>query len=488
MFKGIGILWQKNLRKNRFKVSIILIMMMVLNIVIFNASPSYAEGKWYDEGIEEASKWMILPDDFERDALDTFITRGEFAEAVIRAYLSANGTLTYTREDLHFSDIQEIYPDLAFKLGIVSGYPDGTFGTDDLIRREEIFVMIGKLMALLDLSKSDVFIQNDNKGGSSEGEASESDSANDSAMQFITERFIDGNKTSPWASEYIENLVNYGVVKGGASGLLSPKSITTRAQAIILLKTALTKVRYAPISAQKLNNTLETLNAVDTTANYFVSRGDFTRSKKMNFDDYTNSQFSPGTNPYNNNFWDYRRLEDIYTPEELLVRLGNNSVKYSLVFGSPTAERYQTADEAVKHMKTINFEVWVLNSDGTKSTGRKSISINENIADIALKVFKEIYEGPEKFPIKNVGCYAWRPSATSEHRWGLAIDINSNENYMIKSDGTVVAGSFWKPGENPFSIKPSGDVVNAFKSYGFSWGGDAWSMSNDYMHFSFLGE
>ena len=114
--------------------------------------------------------------------------------------------------------------------------------------------------------------------------------------------------------------------------------------------------------------------------------------------------------------------------------------------------------------------------------------VNKAIAETVKQIFKEIYEGPEKYPIKDIGGYSWRQSTTSEHRWGLAIDINANENYMIRKDGTIVAGLFWKPGENPYSIKPYGDVVTAFKKYGFSWGGDAWSMSNDYMHFSFLGE
>lgn len=102
-------------------------------------------------------------------------------------------------------------------------------------------------------------------------------------------------------------------------------------------------------------------------------------------------------------------------------------------------------------------------------------------------IFKEIFEGPEKFPIKDLHGYAWRQSPTSEHRLGLAIDLNYDENYMVMNDGRVVAGSFWLPNENPFSIRPDGDVVKAFKKYGFSWGGDAWPNSKDYMHFSYFG-
>ncbi len=487
MLNKISIDIKNKLHKKWSMLGTSLIVFMLINWIFISTSPSFAEGKWYDDGVAEASNWMILPDSFDAASLDGYITRGEFAEAVIRAYLSASGNISYTQEDQHFSDINAIYPDLVYKLGIVAGYPDGTYGTNDLIKREEMFVMIGKLMTLLDLSK-----QSSNLKSTTDA----TNVSNETALKFLKERFIDGEKVSPWASKDIENLVNYGVVKGGASGLLSPKSITTRAQAVIMLKTALTKVRYGPTSAQNMQTALVTLNTSATLVlsndensnnNYLVSRGNFTRTKNMNFDAYNNS-LEGNQDPYNNKYWDHRSLEEIYTPEELLVRLGNNSVKYALVFGSATAERYQTADEASKHLKTIAFDVWTLNANGTKSTSRKSITINENIADIALKVFKEIYDGPEKFPIKNVGCYAWRSSTTSEHRWGLAIDINSDENYMIKKDGTVVAGSFWKPGENPYSIKPTGDVVNAFKSHGFSWGGDAWPMSNDYMHFSFLGE
>ena len=155
---------------------------------------------------------------------------------------------------------------------------------------------------------------------------------------------------------------------------------------------------------------------------------------------------------------------------------------------SADAPRYQTAAEALPNLVTVSVAVWQLDANGNKTTGNRNITVNKALASTVKLIFAEIYEGPEQFPMKDVGGYAWRASSTSEHRWGLAIDINAHENYMIRSDVTVVAGSHWKPGVDPFSMKPDGDVVTAFKKYGFSWGGDAWSMSNDYMHFSFLGE
>jgi Putative cell wall-binding domain len=170
-----------------------------------------------------------------------------------------------------------------------------------------------------------------------------------------------------------------------------------------------------------------------------------------------------------------------------LVKLGSNEAKYTLVFGSTDNKVYQNAVEAEANMVNISIDVWQLNKSGEKYPAKRTLTVNKAIADMVQSVFNEIFAGQEKFPINSVGGYAWRPGNTSEHNWGLAIDINPNENYMITSEGKIVAGSFWDPANNPYSIPENGDVVTAFKKYGFTWGGNAWRSSNDYMHFSYLG-
>ncbi len=78
----------------------------------------------------------------------------------------------------------------------------------------------------------------------------------------------------------------------------------------------------------------------------------------------------------------------------------------------------------------------------------------------------------------------------SEHSYGTCIDINPDENYYVKPDGTPITGSFWKPGENIYSMPADGSVVSTFKRYGWKWGGDAWGAgySKDYMHMTYLGK
>lgn len=160
--------------------------------------------------------------------------------------------------------------------------------------------------------------------------------------------------------------------------------------------------------------------------------------------------------------------------------------KAQRIFGLDYYKKYSSKAEADSHMKTIGVYVWDYDLDGaTKITKYRLITVHENIADTVKQIFKEIYEGPEKFPIKNLGGYSWRgDTSTSEHCCGLAIDINWEENYMI--DGNVIlSGKYWKPGVDPYSIPANGDVVRVMNKYGFSWG--IWGNRRDYMHFSYFG-
>lgn len=448
---------------------------------------------WFETGVREAEAWKVIPDRFRKLAMDQPITRGEFAEAVVLAYLSLTGELPKDWDDKRFADNPNVYAKAASELGLVSGYSDGTFRSNGLIKREEMFAMIHKLI---------VIVQVDATVGALSTEA-------------VLAAFGDQATVSEWAKDATAHMVAKQIVSGTDKNMLEPKQNTTRAQAMVILSNALKTLGNGPVSSRQIDRAFDQFLATaqrksfegkfpatkkDDTAKAEAAAGtgvDLVAAKGFNFDSiYTdpNAISSIGAGQSQTTVVsrggrrDFRSLEEIYTPGELLVMLGNNAVKYALIFGSATAERYQTSAEALKHMVTVSVDVWQLGANGSKTTGKRNITVHRAIADTVSAIFKEIYEGPEQFPIKDVGGYSWRPSPTSEHRWGLAIDINATENYMIRKDGTIVAGSFWLPGENPFSIKPDGDVVRAFKKYGFTWGGDAWPMSNDYMHFSFLGE
>lgn len=160
--------------------------------------------------------------------------------------------------------------------------------------------------------------------------------------------------------------------------------------------------------------------------------------------------------------------------------------KAQRIFGLPYYKKYATKDEADRHMKTIVVNVWDFADDGvTKVTKQRTIVVHENIAPTVQQIFKEIYEGKERFPIKNVSGYTWRgETSNSEHCCGLAIDINWEENYLI-DNGVIISGKLYQPGINPYSIPTDGEVAKIMNKYGFSQG--IWGNRCDYMHFSYFG-
>lgn len=163
--------------------------------------------------------------------------------------------------------------------------------------------------------------------------------------------------------------------------------------------------------------------------------------------------------------------------------------KEAVIFGEDR-KYYTTRTEASKNMVGITIKVWKYNSKGELYSSQVSLTVNKNLQDDVKAIFNEIYESDEKFPIKSVGAYNFRKmaasSSLSHHSYGTAIDINPDENYMIKKDKTIVAGKLYEPGKNKYSLPADGSVVKAFKRHGWIWGGE-WTSSKDYMHFSFLG-
>lgn len=138
---------------------------------------------------------------------------------------------------------------------------------------------------------------------------------------------------------------------------------------------------------------------------------------------------------------------------------------------------------AAQDMVEVTLKVWDLNDNGEKYTRYFTIKVHKNIAATVVQIFREIYEGEEQFPIHYLGGFSH--GGRSEHTIGTAIDINPNENYYYNANTGEQVGSYWKPGEDPYSIPLDGEVAQIFKKYGFSQG--IWNTTVDYMHFSYFG-
>jgi hypothetical protein len=144
--------------------------------------------------------------------------------------------------------------------------------------------------------------------------------------------------------------------------------------------------------------------------------------------------------------------------------------------------------------------------DGRSHTGR--LVVNGSVAARVVAVFRKLYRAD--FPIRRmqlVDLYggsdfrsieadnssafncrrATGSSSWSNHAYGLAIDINPIENPYVTAGGSV-AHRASRPYLNRSRIRPGmaypgGELVGAFRSAGWGWGG-YWGGDRDYQHFS----
>ncbi len=156
----------------------------------------------------------------------------------------------------------------------------------------------------------------------------------------------------------------------------------------------------------------------------------------------------------------------------------------------PDGKRFESAEEAAAYMVEIEVPVWLISKSGEKIESTKKLTVNSALAEDTMAIFEEIFELPQQYPIKSVGGYTWRNTSggrLSQHSFGTCIDINPNENYYVSIKGAIWSGSYWKPGEDPYSITPGDGIIEIFAKYGWGWGGNSWPSSRDYMHFTYLG-
>jgi len=467
------------------------------------ANNNYQPSPWASTKITIANTAGLMSEDFGRRQFTENITRRDFCELLINSYQLFGYPLPEVLDSHPFTDTQDKIPEQSFMLGLTSGTAEGIFSPDLPLTREMAVVMLGRLRILF---QSEHKIMDEQQ-----------------AEQILQKYAKDSDKLSDWAKRHMADAYSRGIIAGTDIGILSPKDNVTREQAVIL---ALNTLAYSDES--RINTTEIAECFLPAPSGIYISqyyqKGEVNltwgeipsasayevrvykdgvlaysaRTKNHNLDFRTSSQDNNSTNIFINDRKTVRAVLEVVP----LDKTGNPSMfslrrefivspNDSQRVGSITSRsqpRFNSATEALSHMEDIDVPVWQLAS-GTKKTATITLTVHKDVAEDVKKIFADIYNGEEKFPIKNCYGYSYRGiTSTSQHNSGLAIDINPDENYFIGRDGTIKAGKLWKPGENPYSILPDGDVVRAFKKYGWHWSPDrVWSSGADYMHFSLSG-
>lgn len=158
-------------------------------------------------------------------------------------------------------------------------------------------------------------------------------------------------------------------------------------------------------------------------------------------------------------------------------------------------------------LRVITMSHW--NYAGSVSTGR--LVVAAGLANQVVDIFRDLYEA--RFPIErmelvdayggdddqsmaanNTSAFNCRlvtgGSSYSEHSYGRAIDVNPLVNPYVKGSTVLPpAGSAYvdRGLDAPGMIHANDEVVQAFASRGWIWGG-TWSSLKDYQHFSTTGK
>lgn len=183
------------------------------------AVPSYPDldGHWARESVLALSARRVVTGTgeglFEPERP---VTRAEFAALLSRLYIGGNPAVDKTAasfKDVPASGWYAGSASLLAGLGVLSGYPDGSFQPDAPITREEMAAMISRLMSLT----ADLVPLS-------------------SVRQEELLRPFRDRASLTWSREAAAVALDQGIVKGRSADLFEPRGLTTRAEAAVMLE------------------------------------------------------------------------------------------------------------------------------------------------------------------------------------------------------------------------------------------------------------
>lgn len=205
-----------------FKSIAFLSLLVLLGISDLYIIPANAAepSSWAVEEIEAAKTIKAITETLSNDYQDT-ITRSEFIELLVKSYESIIGNvIDISTVKNPFKDTDKVYLIKAYTTGISKGTSATAFSPDTFITREEMVVMMVRMIEALEANRLISIFQ----------------------KPVNNEVFADEDKISDWALEDINKAVANGIVSGVGEDKFDPKGISTREQAVVVNYRLLLKV------------------------------------------------------------------------------------------------------------------------------------------------------------------------------------------------------------------------------------------------------
>ena len=163
---------------------------------------------WAKEELEAMDQLGLIPEVLLGRDMATPITRGEMCYVAMEAYLSLYPNPIFRVEESPFTDADDPVITKAYYLGLISGFPDGTFRPDIPITREQFFKITVNFLSVCGYPYED-------------------------SPSTSLDHFTDAGELSSYALPCARRLVELGIVKGDGKQLL-PKSSTQCQQALAM--------------------------------------------------------------------------------------------------------------------------------------------------------------------------------------------------------------------------------------------------------------
>ena len=160
---------------------------------------------WAKEDLEAMDQLGLIPEVLLGRDMATPITRGEMCYVAMEAYLSLYPNPIFRVEESPFTDADDPVITKAYYLGLISGFPDGTFRPDTPITREQFFKITVNFLSVCGYPYED-------------------------SPSTSLDHFTDAGELSSYALPCARLLVELGIVRGDGKPLL-PKSSTECQQA-----------------------------------------------------------------------------------------------------------------------------------------------------------------------------------------------------------------------------------------------------------------
>lgn len=472
--------------KKRITAVLLTLCMSLSSIAVFAYEPNW----WAVDTVKGAMEYSLISTEYGDKPYTDAINRLDFINVAVNIYCTITAENVTSNAYTPFVDTDNVFANMAYYVGIISGDGEGHFFPKDFITRQEMCKVITSM-----LSAAGVLGPYFPSTG-------------------VFDDIQDAWDIDDWAKDYVAFMLDNDLM-AGYDGMFKPKDYVSREEAAIIAYRCFVKygrdvdgriqsaLKSGTDSNGRLVYTLEKTvmqsngtvialrNAPDkqlVTPGGEVVGGDPIVEEDPNPVPDGTGGYAPSGTPLQ--VPDSDGLYQLKTYSETLAT-GEATDKEIRIFGSVGA-RYSTHEEAEAHMVEVVVPVWEFGDGDQLQTGWRSFKVNSVLAEDVQAIFSEIYNSPEKPPIKDAVGYSWRNAlsggSVSEHNFGTVIDLNYNENYCVYKNGQQI-GTFYDPSTSVFSFSPTGVVVQTFAKYGWLWGGNAWvSGTYDYMHFTYLGK